>query len=496
MTTQPSTTPKIDPGILSERHLGRYFSLLTPEGGIRWWHVLLTYAISHGFILACWNALYWDDWLVYSGGPDGVRDYFESCTNCTLPFRSEVEAVLIAPGPWLMRVLTFCIFPLIAFLFQRFLRRTAWLNEHEIGGYVLLVLFLPMYGARVAHIDFQYSVSLLLFMLGGLMTLSSRVLIRLVAIIPIFWSMFVASLQVFVVALILVLLIRMIQRPKATRFGSTDVLLILILAVSPIVHRYVLPNFLSSIRVVDGYNSIRPAFLIRGLLFTFLLSCPIVVMLFRHLSQRHVSRENWQLGIGLSILALGTFPYLAVGHFANFSDWILPLLPDESDWNSRHQLLQPFGFGLTLLSVAQRFRSTIKSVTSLILIALLPLNVATYSGYYLDSLKQREFLAQVEANKNLIENDTVLIIGDDATRFNARNRGVRAYEWTAMLSQGVGRDIIADSNSVQFCAESHPSKLVRVTATRGRLRSLLSRKIGIVVTFEDLPTCSLAEKSS
>jgi hypothetical protein len=61
-------------------------------------------------------------------------------------------------------------------------------------------------------------------------------------------------------------------------------------------------------------------------------------------SIRHFSGGS--LEFGLFILALGTCPYLAVGHFANLSDWITMWLPDNSDWDSRHQLLQGMGFAL------------------------------------------------------------------------------------------------------------------------------------------------------
>jgi hypothetical protein len=149
-------------------------------------------------MLASWNALYWDDWFTYAGGRQGTVDNFAQCRRCVLPFRGEIEGLLIDPGPWLMRLLVFVFFPIIALLTQQFLRRTKWLHRDEETLITLAVLFLPMFGARIALINFQYSFSLLFFTLGAWMTLSKRRLTRIASLLPIFWSMFTESFQVFV----------------------------------------------------------------------------------------------------------------------------------------------------------------------------------------------------------------------------------------------------------------------------------------------------------
>ena len=443
--------------------------------------------------MASWNALYWDDWMVYATGSEGVKSFFAECTRCTLPGRATIEATLIAPGPWLMRALTFLFFPLIAILLASFLRRTCWLRIRETSYITLVVLFMPAYGARISHIDYQYSFSLLLFVLGAWMTLSPRVLTRVSALLPIFWSMFTASLQVFVAVIIVVLGVKLVRRELQK---SADRLVILgALCVFPIVHRYLLPVLIPRYPSADGYNTIQVAFLLRAVVFTSLLLIPLLILVVKLLRKIAVSREFVLLSIGFAVFGAGTFPYLAVGHFANLSDWILPFLPDESDWNSRHQLLQPFGIALIILAAAKMLQKRKRAFLFAIISISVVLNIATYSGYYLDWMKQREFVAQMSESKELFLDTKSIVLVDEALRFNARGRGVRSYEWTAMVERATDLNITVGGNSIQFCAEKSSSHQVTVSASRGRLRSLISGRIGISIAVAELSLCEQTSKT-
>ena len=151
--------PGLDLMVSLFQRLRTALTVVSEKGGLRWPPTLLLYILSHGFMLASWNALYWDDWLTYAGGRQGTVDNFAQCTRCVLPFRGEIEGLLIDPGPWLMRLLVLIFFPIIALLTQQFLRRTTWLHRNEETLVTLAVLFLPMFGARIAIINFQYSFS-------------------------------------------------------------------------------------------------------------------------------------------------------------------------------------------------------------------------------------------------------------------------------------------------------------------------------------------------
>ena len=83
-----------------------------------------------------------------------------------------------------------------------------------------------------------------------------------------------------------------------------------------------------------------------------------------------------------------------------------------------------------------------------------------------------------------------MVLVDEALRFNARGRGVRPYEWTAMVNRATDLNITVDGNSLQFCREYSPSHLVTVSASQGRLRSLISGRIGVSVNLKKIETCS------
>ena len=94
----------------------------------------------------------------------------------------------------------------------------------------------------------------------------------------------------------------------------------------------------------------------------------------------------------------------------------------------------------------------------------------------------------------LIEAKSIVLV-DEALRFNARGRGVRPYEWTAMVERATDSNIIVDGNSIKFCEEKSPSHLVTVSADQGRLRSLISGRIGISIAVAELPLCEQASKT-
>jgi hypothetical protein len=457
------------------------------DGGLRWPPTLLLYLVSHGFMLASWNAFFWDDWLIYADGRQGTVDHFAECQRCVIPFRGEIEGLLIVPGPWLMRLLVFAFFPVIALFTQQFLRRTQWLHKDEETIIALVILFLPMFGARIALVNYQYAFSLLLFTLGAWMALSPRRVTRLVSLLPVFWSMFTASLQVFVAVLIAVLVTKLFVRQFAVTLDR--VLVVASFLLFPFVHRYAIPMFFPKWTVTDGYNTIRVTFLIRAVLVAGILTLPLMTIVFRQRNGCVARRPVVLLAIGLAVVSVGTFPYLAVGHFPNFSDWILPLLPDQSDWNSRHQLLQPFGTAFVILGVSQMMTQYRRAFVLLALGASVCLNVATYSGYYLDSLKQNAVLSYFAENSDNVRATTAVVVEDFANDYNARGRGIRAYEWQAMFESAVGVKVLVDSYSVDYCQNKKPDAILRITPTGGRLKGIVERKAAVNVTLEPFLTC-------
>jgi hypothetical protein len=464
-------------------------SPIAPNGILRWKQALLLYLVSHGFILASWNAFFWDDWFQYSGSSVGSAETTNECVRWCIPLRDWTEASMVSFGPWTLRVLTFLLWPAIAYLFYSFLKRTGWLSGNEVSTVTIIFLVLPINGARVALITNYYLFSLTLFAIGAWMIIGPRRSLRLISLVPLFWSMFTASLQVFVFVLSIVLFIRIVLKLDSRNIWNISMLGVLTFL--PIMHRFILPVIDDSFRITkDGYNSISLAFLARASLFATILMIPLFFILMRIRREKTLNRESLLLGLGLALIAVGTFPYLAVGHFVSLSDWVLPFLPDESDWSSRHQLLQGFGISLSLMALSSMFGKKRQKFLKYLVVLCVGLNLSTYSGYYLDTVKQKEFMTEVSELRQQLSDVSAVVIADESLRFNARGRWIRSYEWSAMIERSIGLPILADDDRIEYCEGSNPTKKLTITASNGRLKSLLIGRVGISVRITNLPLCS------
>ena len=459
--------------------------------GMTWQKLLLLYSVSHGFLILCWNALFWDDWMIYSRGSEFTKSWFAACERCVLPFRGEYEALLLTVGPWLFHLLTFLMWPVCGFLIERVLTTLAVWPRDNMRMIVAAFVLTPAYGARVALINFQYTQSLLLFLLGTWLVLQRRTIFRIIGVLPLFWSMFVQSFQVFIVVTICLLSLK--HRYLFIRKPLTVIPGLVLLLSFPFLHRYVIPQILPNLQVADGYNAIHPIFLVRAILICSVILMPAILMALKARRGKSASVPCQLFAVGCGLLALGSFPYLAVGHFSNFSDWVLPFLPDQSDWNSRHQLIQTIGLSVLTAAVVEMLGQRRLRAAAVVIVVSACLNVAIYSGYYLDWLKQRAFIAEVAEIRTRFSAGDAVIISDLARDFNARGRGVRAYEWEGMVAQATGLNITADSESLAFCSEHEPRYQLTIAPTSGRLKALISNSIVLQVSLTELPMCSSTE---
>ncbi|NBO80810.1 MAG: hypothetical protein EBV42_06100 [Actinobacteria bacterium] len=450
--------------------------------------MLLLYVLSHAFLVLSWNALFWDDWMIYSRGPEFAQHFFATCERCGIPLRGQYEAHLLAAGPWLMHLLVFLMWPVCGLLLERILTSLEIWPREIIRTVAAAFVLTPAYGARIALINFQYTQALLLFLLGIWLILHRQRVAQIIGLIFLFWSLFVPSFQVFMVATILIVAIK----NRHALFNSPQRIVpgLLILIAFPLLHRYAIPNLYPSLKVVDGYNTIRPTFLMRALLVSVLLFIPAMWMA---VTVRHGKRLGlaYQLfASGSALLALGSFAYLAVGHFPNLSDWILPFLSDQSDWNSRHQLLQTVGFAILAAALIEMFPMHRARATAAVLLISISLNIAIYSSYYLDSMKQEAFIAEITRIREVFRDGDAVIINDLARDFNARGRGIRAYEWEAMIRQATGLDITADAEALTFCVEEKPRYEITILPTSGRLKALLANSVRLQVSLTELSMCA------
>ena len=417
-----------------------------------------------------------------------------SISRCKLPFTFLWEQPLLEIGTWTLRLTVVAAFLIAGYLLSLILDGISQLTQRNRSLIVIFFLLLPINGARIGLSSARASLALTVFMLGAYLV-SRRSFIGVVfGLLCLSYSMFWDSFQVFGIVAAIPLVLKDLEREKKP--SRTSVLISLtILAISFVV-RYPLSDLVVNFGFAgadDGYNSIRLAFLIRAVLIFGLLTLPLAIELVKRISRGHlVSHRDLMLEFGLFLIGLATFPYLAVGQFANISDWVTTWLPDTSDWDSRHQLLQGLGFA----TLGAAFLNTVHSKLFnryfiLMVVGCIVLNSGIYSSYYVDGLKQRDIIEILKAQEARLEGIDLFDVVDEALDLNARGRKIRDYEWEGMLETALNRPVrIASSQSVsQKCQTAVIGKILTLRKISGRLKALITRGRVVEVEVSDLFGC-------
>jgi hypothetical protein len=458
------------------------------------------YSVCNLFHLGAWNSRYWDEWILYRDIPR-LREIETSCAigRCKLPFTFLWEQPLLQLGPWALRLMVIIALFLASVLVWKIICGIPQLGQWERSVTTIFFLLLPINGARIGLSSARASFALALFSLGVWLVCQRRFTQTLFGLALISYTMFWPSFQVFALVTVVPLALKdLALQQKISKFTIIVGSLIPCLALA---NTYILANLVVHFGFFaqdDGYNVIRPAFMARAVLIGGLLSAPLAWRLFQSLaikkSIRHFS--GGPLEFGLFILALGTFPYLAVGHFANLSDWIIMWLPDNSDWDSRHQLLQGMGFALLVTSLLKTIQPHMIDRFLLVMIsACLVFNLSIYANYYVDGLKQRDVMASFRSQSVQLTGIQLFRIDDSAQDVNARGRGLRAYEWEGMISEALDRPITIweDNPQTLGCTTEILGKSVQIRKTSGRLKTLVTRGKIVTLDFTDLVTCPYVE---
>lgn len=468
-------------------------------GTIRWKPLWLLYTVASFFMIATWNAKFWDAWFMYAN-VDALESVERACPidRCKLPFTYIYEQPLLRIGDWTLKLLVVLGFAVAGWLFWKLLKYSTALSEFQCSAATVLFVLLPINGARVGLSTVRASLLLPVFLFGALLFTYRRAISSGIGFLLVLYAGFWPSFQIYALAIPAVLAARDLSQHKAvsrrTFFSA------LLLATIPFLHIYILQPQIVELGFAGApgtYNSIRPNFLIRAVLVCGILSAPLLGSLFETLARRK-SLKEWSptlTSVGLGLLALGTFPYMAVGHFANLSDWVVAWLPDNSDWDSRHQLLQGPGFALVIASgltsvVAphrRRFSLNILVVISVVV------SVATYSNYHVDGLKQRDVMRDLQAAAEDFEGISIVSFTDYSSDLNARGRSIRSYEWKGLAEAALGKSITiweaVDNPPELGCRTEVIGKSVTVRKSTGRLKATLTRSRVAAIEIRDLVAC-------
>jgi hypothetical protein len=401
------------------------------------------YTVMHGGILLMPHAVFWDDWVLYRAAASTILDTFRQ-TGAMFNWAGWLHVGMLGLGEWTYKVLTFLLMFATGLLLRSILKRIDFLPSAMRFAVVLLFLVLPFNFARVAMIDFPYTLCYFLFFLGW--QLIDRH--RYVALLLFFLSFNTNSLLVFYAVPILDLAYRSghltsLRTAFSFIFRRLDFLLL------PFLYFYIKLRFFLPSGLYAGYNQdysltripSRIAAQIddlAGLDINYIIlaiAMPLVLLLVRsHLGnsggagQQHgKSRLLTIWALGFLVLALGCFPYWIVGH-----------IPSFREWNSRHQLLMPLGAALIIAASVFLLRAPIKIFAfAAVIAASLSYGIVGYYSFLVDWNKQQTIMKFFVENAT-VRNANLVVIDDNTEHLNAIGREYRFYEWNGLIEKAYG----------------------------------------------------------
>jgi hypothetical protein len=449
------------------------------------------YVMSYGLVISFWGSYFWDDWGIYFSRTNiEIADQFRRAGHP--PYRSWIESIVLGNHPEMFRFGTLiCYFACGWFIFK-ILQTLKFLKYDQTVFITLIFLVLPINSARVAMIDFSYGYSLTLFYFGWYLGATRRSGLSYIAAVILMLLSFgtTASLIVFFVVPCCHWLFMQITEAETNRRLSI-VLFTLVISIAPI-YWFLDRRFNAPLGDNLQMYSLQKSGVFRSLILLLVASLICFWYAKAESSDRIDGNRYLLITLGTILVIIGAAPYIVAGHLVDVSEWMLNFVPRASDWSSRHQLLLGLGLAVIIVGILGELNSRFKRQLVFAIIGICVLLNATFMhAYFLDSLKQDQFIDAIRQDTEL-SLSKVIMIDDQAERFNARGRFVRYYEWDAMFGSAYGNDskhTISGLSYVDCASDLIPDTLLTITATNGRLKATLLRDIGINIGVTKIDPC-------
>lgn len=433
-------------------------------------YLFFFYTLSHGGILFVSNAIFWDDWTLLEVDDTKILKMFQQAGSM-FNIGGYLHVSLLSFGPWIYRYLTFMLMFLAGVFLNLIIKNYKEISDEFRFIIVLLFMCLPFYWARVALIDFPYTLCYFLFFAAW--ALLDK--IKILALIIFFISFIIPSLLVFSIIPFLEFYYRNSKSNVNFKSFLRYTIKNFAFAILPFVFFAIKIIYFKPYGNYEGYNenysilnlAIVPVYMLLDLI-EFQLNLIIIgiisillLRLFGFESYVKFKFANIYMAIvliGFISLLIACFPYAILGHAPTFSEW-----------TSRHQLLMPLGISLifasVFLSVSNRFRYL---SLALFLSHIIYLNNSTYFDFYLDWQKQKQLISLFSENSE-IEKGSIIVFKDNTLESNAIDREYRNYEWNGLLYQafknerrfGIGVKEFSSNFRMYFSNNSYNNKLIK-----------------------------------
>jgi hypothetical protein len=459
-----------------------------PRDGARFpvWFALVTYVVSFGAMLLIGDYRIWDDAATYANADSGAQMFDEAGST---PLRTWLEFDVLRANPVLFRLVTLVAYFFAAWLFHGILRRTPGISVMQARVAALLFLVAPVNSARIAMIMTFTAVSTVLFVAGWRLLIERRSLARILGLVALGIGVATPALQPMILLPVAHLLYVAWKSGADCRRATfwTPLVLLLLPVIAELLQTYVWPPDGS----YEQYYAIRLVGVVRA---SFVLALALMLLL-AHWYRRHRSGDatlsTLLSSIGIVILAIGAFPYIVGGHLTSTADWLLPMVPEHSDWDSRHTAL--FGLGIGMIGAGFTGRSAEGDATrtplltrgvALTLSLFVFLNAIFSIEYLRDVIEKRDFVAEVAGTVDLTGVQS-LIIRDWSAGIDARGRSIRDAEWLYLLGEaGWGEVEYVYRSGFADCNPEPPTHALVIASTTGSLATLLRRDTDLWVKVE------------
>ena len=457
-----------------------------------WKLSLILYGLSFLPRLLSMNSIFWDDWISFDHQTGKLLKSIYSGTG-NAPWRRMIEMYGFQSSLLIFKIVSIVGYFAVGYFLFHILKRSKFVNANQLVAITLLFLIIPVNSARVSIANSKYGVDLFFFFLAWyLYETKSHKLTKICAFVFFFLSYSTLPFPTF--TLLPILYHVMLKSPKNIREYLREFLYAVPLMLLPIVYLALRQIYWPPTGGLAGMYTPQILGITRALLFVSICSIPLAL----HIAAtkfENIKKPNLLTAAGCFAVSIAAVPYMVGGHLVDISDWLITFIPNFSDWNSRHQLTLPLGIALIIvgsmkMEKAERLKWNTYPVLSSVLAVFVVLNITFAQEYFLDSRKQDAVIEAMATNPDL-KSVRSIYIDDQAVRFNARGRLIRAYEWEGMLDKALGSKSVKVSY-LQYpdCNAFKPDAILHINAPNGRLESTLRGRVVIELSVERIDPCA------
>lgn len=428
------------------------------------------YFIANIFLLLNYEGIYWDDWTLYNNSFEAIHLQFSEAVGSSGILISSLHYYLTNDiGVFSYRILTFLLLFMSGVLVFKILASLQILSKRDIFFIVLFFLVAPVFSARIALINFPYTLfSTIFFLAFYLLSINLKKnnwLLRIITLSLFFLSFLVNSLLVFYAVPLLYLFYRTYLSSSNLKENILNFLKTKIdFLILPIVFFIVKSIYFVPTALYVGYNNFgignlfKASFYLIGSYYgSFIEPIDVSFSLFgtfesivfflilyavynkwtpnQNIEIKSNQEIKYWLLIGLVIFFFAVYPYCVVGK-----------VPNLYNWDSRHQLLVPLGFAFILyfsiLYISQIFQYSEtfkKALLSMFIFIFISANLHEGFKFNMDWFYSVSIQQNIK-NIDEIKNNTTFITYIIGEEYLADKRTISFYEYNGMFKKTFGDD--------------------------------------------------------